>query len=568
MRKTTTILILAAMFAATGVQAQRFDYQDMATFGQYLQQHRQTYSAYAREKADLLKLSDSRDPAQINAEFQGKLNAITSAYQDIYHSKVAAFNAGVGVAVGSLSSEWQELGGMLGGMAADLFAGSAKRSAEEEAARERARLTLEFEDKFFTLREEVLIEKRKMTDFYLMAAAFQLSESEEKKYLDLANYLDCECQYIEDNFSLASVSWLGSNCPRPATTKYAVVAAPKEPTAEELLAIIEHKLSIQNVHFIRAARDFADIGMAKFPKNSDFLFYRAYLSEDPNAFNLMLIDELLKLDPKNEKALTLKKYIEEYPKDVAKELEHTKKLSVGVPGNPRYILTKGQLIARGYVYPVVRNGKMIYVAPDGERAFDGEYEFACIFSGNYARVMKDGKWGMIDKAENVFIPCVYAELGDSFDRYGYINVGKITGKYGIFSINGQWIIEPEEDYRPVVLSKNRFLRFDNILPPFFDKKGGLYDENGTKLSNDENIGYAKFHYAIIVVDGWFKVPVEYNGISKVPKKWTFMDTDGKYVWGKNVCFDKIIDAYFKDGKCKVSNGKDTFYIDKTGKRID
>jgi hypothetical protein len=592
-----SVFIFTAIFAVSlsgaftlSAQTLTPDYRDMVTFGQYLQQHRSTYSAYAQEKADLLKLSDSRDPAQINAEFQSKLNTITASYQEIYQSKVAAFNAGVGVAVGALSSEWQQLGGQAGNIVSNLFAGAAKSSAEGQAARDRARLTLEFEDKFFTLKEEVLTEKRKLENFYLMAAAFQLAESEEKKYLDLANYLDCECRYIEDNFSLAGVSWLNSNCPRPATTKYAAVAAPKEPDAGDLLATIKRKLSIPNIHFIRAARDFADIGMAKFPENSDFLFYRIYLSEDENEFDWMLIDELLKASPENKNALTLKKYMEEspqydaakgYAKYIAEYLEHIKKLSVGVAGNPHILIRKTLLQDAGWLYPVMRNGKMIYVTPDGEQAFEGEYEFATIFSGGYARVKKDGKWGVIDLTGNTVIPCIYAELMVSvndygiwhdekiytpffhFDEYGYVCVQKITGKWGIFSIDGQCIIKPEEVYCPLILAKDRFVRVQK-------DKWHLFDANGNMLSDpkDDNINKGRrwmSRYA--VVDGWFKFPAKYGAFSAA-KSWTFMDINGNYVWGKDLSFDEIIDDGFKDGKCRVRNGKETFFIDKTGKRVD
>jgi hypothetical protein len=62
MRKAIFIFSLAAMFTAGSWQSAQAqtpipDYCDIVTFGHYLQQHRQTYSAYAQEKTALLKLS-------------------------------------------------------------------------------------------------------------------------------------------------------------------------------------------------------------------------------------------------------------------------------------------------------------------------------------------------------------------------------------------------------------------------------------------------------------------------------------------------------------------------------
>jgi hypothetical protein len=588
----SVIFSLIALFATTAA-AQIPDYRDLATFGSYLQQHRKTYSAYATEKADLLKLSDSRDPAQITAEFQSKLGAITTAYQDIYNSKVAAINAGIGVATSMLSSEWQQLGGLAGSAVGGLIANAEANSAETKAYEDRRQLSLEFEEKFFTLKEEVLMEKRNLLEFYLMAAAFQLSEAEEKKHLDLANYLDCECRYIEDNFSLGSASWLNSNCPRPAISKYAAVAAPQEPTADVLLATIKRKLSVPNIHFIRAARDFADIGMAKYPKNSDFLFYRIYLSEDPNTFDLMLINELLKSPAHKTKALALKKYIEEHPINALETLEHTKTLSVGVQGNPRIIITKTQLQNASYIYPAVRGNKMVYVLPDGSPAFDEEFDYGTYFQGGYARVQQAGKWGMIDKTGKRLIPCIYANLMASmyvaksnyydfyratsacfssapfshFDEHGYVGAHRITGHYGILSIHGQWIIEPEEFEVPLVLGADRFLRLGNGYWQIFDAAGKRISNGDYTLDNAKR----RIQWIPNVIDGWFKIPVKYN-MAFNATKWTFMDIDGNYVWGVDVAFDEIIDDGFTDGKCKVRQGKgkkaQEFYIDKTGKRID
>lgn len=607
MRKLTIIFSLAAIFVAGStqkVQAQVPDYRDMVTFGQYLQQHRKTYSAYAEEKTDLLKLSVSRDPAQITAEFQGKLSAITIAYQNIYQSNVAAFNAGVGLVNGLLPSKWQGLGGVLSDIVSGLFAGSAQKTAEEEAAQARALLTLEFEEKFITLKEEVLVEKHKLIDYYLMSAAMQLSESDEKKYLDLANHIDCECQYIESNFSLASTSWLNSNCMQPATSKYAYTVAQEEPTSDMLLATIKRKLSVPNVHFVRAARDFAEIGMAKFPKNSDFLFYRIYLSEDPDVFDDMLMEEFQKVAPNNSKTNALKDYYKK--KRVANAVERlniSKSNSVGIAGNPEYILRKNQYVMQGgMVYPVMQNKKMIYVTPNGLQAFEGEYDFATIFKDGYARVMKKGLWGMIDNKGNIVIPCVYRELMPSINDYdiqtisstnlnpkwekhiismspfvhfdkGHICARTISGKYGVLSKDMKLVIEPKDENCPLILTKDRILRMEKKPYKGYIYTLSIYDANGKPVTIIEpkyygNIWWGKPYNRSIGDNGWYKMITNKNLFVTSTMKWTFMNTEGEYAFGKKVFFDEIIDNGFKDGKCKVRNGNEIFYIDETGNKIE
>ena len=566
--KFFVILFLGCFSGAT---AQQQYFSQLPEYFSYVAKSRQTYSAYSREKADLLKLSESRDPAQIAAEYQGKLSEITAAYQQIYQSKVAAFNAGVNVAVGMVDSEYRQAAGAVGGAISDMFAASAQRNAEEQARIDQARLTLEFEEKMFTLKEDLLAEKKQLLELYLMAAAFQLSETEEKKYLDLANYLDCDCEYLKSNFSLGSTGWVNSNCPRPTTTRYAAVEAVKEPDANDLVAVIERKMRFPNIHFVRAARDFSDIGMAKYPNDKRFLYYRTYLCENDAEFD-MFMGELMKVDADNPDV----KKLQEYSTAVrsmtesnihAGALKAAKEMSIAT-----YEIYKNINREAGYIYPIYRNGKMIYVFPNGEKAIDDVYDFCAIFDNGYACVMQDGLWGVIDKYGKTVIPRVYKQLTVSFnpnsmtplshaDEWNYMCVRTITRKWGVFAINGKWIIKPET-FRPHILGKDRFLRAVDENGDYWH----IFDGKGNKINDFGNSKFVGRHLIGEVVDNWFKIPV--NSFVNTDKlRWTFMDADGNYVFGKNVTFDEIIDDGFVDGKCKVRVKKDIFYIDKTGKKI-
>ncbi len=153
----------------------------------------------------------------------------------------------------------------------------------------------------------------------------------------------------------------------------------------------------------------------------------------------------------------------------------------------------------------------------------------------------------------------------AFDKSGYVSVRTITGLYGIFSHDGRWIFPPaDKPLCPMPLAKDRFI-------DYYDGKLAIVNELGEKISQGDIS--ANLYMALeaqpldfMVIDGWFRVPRRINGWAEA-KEWTFMDTDGNWVWDKDVHFDKIEDIGFVDGKCSVTKGKETFYIDKTGKRI-
>lgn len=60
----------------------------------------------------------------------------------------------------------------------------------------------------------------------------------------------------------------------------------------------------------------------------------------------------------------------------------------------------------------------------------------------YLAVKKDGKWGMIDKQNNVKIPFEYDKVNDS--RYGWVPVKK-NGKWGMHTLDEQEIVPTEYD---------------------------------------------------------------------------------------------------------------------------
>jgi len=360
--------------------------------------------------------------------------------------------------------------------------------------------------------------------------------------------------------------------------------------ADDLVAVIERKMLVPNIHFARAARDFSDIGLAIYPKDERFLYYRAYLSEDikgKEAFERnMFLSEIKGIDHNNQKVQKLVEFTNTKFSSGSDRLTATKDMGVAM-----HEIYKNAFREEGYMYPTFRNGKMIYVFPNGEKAIDDVYDFCTMFLRGYARVMKDGLWGMIDVHGNTVLPCLYKTLGASMsyeyygsysdlfysysrnpnlhtDEWGYVGVSKITDELGLFSImTGKWIFKPEGKFITYVLTKDRILTKKDVQTKDFHWK--IFDEKGNIIKDNANHigGFLTRKHMGKVVDGWFKIPVKFTYLDDDPISWTFVNTDGDYVFGEKVVFDEIIDENFVDGKCKVRIKKDIFYIDKTGKRI-
>jgi len=586
------------------VQAQ-VQFELLGDYFGYVSQNRQTYAKYAKEKESLLKLSDSRDPAQIAIEFQGKLNDVVSAHQEIFQGKAAAIRAGVGVAQGLLGSEYAGIIGLFG----DLLTDNAADNAKLEAARDKRRLENEFERKFIDLKAELLEENIMMMNMHLAMATYQLSKEEEQKHLDLANYFDCNCKYIESRFSFGSTDWAYSNCPSPATSaRFAAVTktSANEPTVNELLSIIERKLLIPDINFVRAARDFTDIGLAKAAKDRRLLFYRAYLSENEKE-RMMFVNELLQTDPKNENAQLLKRYSEMVTNlnsgnklaDAADILDAAKNIKIDITGNPLYILCKERFHKPEYISLAVVNGKYIYAYPNGDKAFETEYDFATEFHNGLARVMKRGKWGMIDNMGNPVLQCEYlmimpslqhkdfaavpGDIADNIwtkatfadvaisreeahiDQWGYVGVRAQSGRFGIYSVKEKrWIFHTVSLFCPIILDEDMFLFVH------WERYFRLCDIKGERVNKtnylDAQVRWGKMKFS----EGLSPIPVGWKydyseGRGWFSKKYQFINKKGNVAFKGE--FDDIIGDGFKNGKCEVVVKGVRFFIDKTGKKI-
>ncbi|MET0392562.1 MAG: WG repeat-containing protein [Chitinophagaceae bacterium] len=218
-------------------------------------------------------------------------------------------------------------------------------------------------------------------------------------------------------------------------------------------------------------------------------------------------------------------------------------------------------------------------------------------------IFEGGKWGFVNRQGDVLITPQYEMVGSFHEGLAVINRGGKTdaktgdfygGKWGLIDISGKEIIAAK--YDAIQTSNPQVLVVGN------DLKFGLADRSGRQLTSlkydditvDEN-GISRVNIGGIfdelfeVMDGgkWGfldrtgkeLIPVKYDdagfyheGLVKVNTgatadgggKWGFADMTGKLVIP--VQYDSVDD--FSGGKTKVTlNGK-SFYIDKTGKRLN
>jgi hypothetical protein len=65
------------------------------------------------------------------------------------------------------------------------------------------------------------------------------------------------------------------------------------------------------------------------------------------------------------------------------------------------------------------------------------------FSGGIAKVKKDGKYGFVDSAGRLAIPCEFGSVRPPFSE-GLVAVAK-EGRWGYIDKSGSWAIRPHTD---------------------------------------------------------------------------------------------------------------------------
>ena len=203
----------------------------------------------------------------------------------------------------------------------------------------------------------------------------------------------------------------------------------------------------------------------------------------------------------------------------------------------------------------VGNLSFVKVNCDGSSQKDSLlYDAFLGFHEGYAAVVKNGKWGIVDKDWKLVVPCKYDELGNVSDAAVKF-YDKGNGKYGILDIkSGKVLIEP------VYIHVTNFS--EGYAAVLDDKAGrwGIVNRKGEMIEKPKYWSVSFFPqnpYLMLFNEGMANVAID-------DAKWGFIDTNLKNV----IPFQYIFAEAFKGGMARVNqNGKDWFFIDKTGKCV-
>ena len=198
------------------------------------------------------------------------------------------------------------------------------------------------------------------------------------------------------------------------------------------------------------------------------------------------------------------------------------------------------------VYPAKENNKWGYVDLLGREVFPFQYDAATAFDSRFARVILDGKFGVINLyGETTIPPTKYDYIGHSENGFARDNVGGEFlvdddfwwwsgsdnvkgGRWGYINMSGEEIISPQYDY---ILESDPDLLVVNI--------GGIWDVK--KEGNNEVHGI-------------------HGG------KWGIIDRKGNEI--TPVIWDKIVGPDAKAGTYRLSYKNQSITINKKGERVE
>lgn len=156
----------------------------------------------------------------------------------------------------------------------------------------------------------------------------------------------------------------------------------------------------------------------------------------------------------------------------------------------------------GDIVLVEENGKYGYIDAAGKLVIPCEWEEADSFSEGFARVGKDGKYGYIDTAGRLVVPCEWEEA--DFFSEGLACVGK-DGKYGSIDSAGRTVISCE---------------WDDM---------GFFSEGLVCVGKNGKYGYIDSAGKLVIPCEWDDAGSFSGGLARVEKdgKYGYIDTAGR-----------------------------------------
>ncbi|NCU32063.1 MAG: WG repeat-containing protein, partial [Candidatus Moranbacteria bacterium] len=195
-----------------------------------------------------------------------------------------------------------------------------------------------------------------------------------------------------------------------------------------------------------------------------------------------------------------------------------------------------------------------FINKEGELVVPFKYDDAGWFYDGLARVKLGDKWGFIDQKGQEVIEPKFESVRDFENGWAKAWLGN---KEGIIDKQGSHVI-------PIVYdSVDEFqFFFDEVTDEFFSL---------ARVKNDGLYGFLDFEGNIVV-------PIQYGyigdltspgfseGLVQVMKnyKWGFIDGHGNVI--VELIYDKV--SPFSSGRARVTQGRQTFDIDRTGARVN
>lgn len=227
---------------------------------------------------------------------------------------------------------------------------------------------------------------------------------------------------------------------------------------------------------------------------------------------------------------------------------------------------------------VSKNGKWGFINKDYQEVIALKYDEVRNFNDDLVRVKVGSKFGFVDTTGKVVIPIQYEDATEYADN-GIIGV-KQNGKWGFVNYQNKMVIKPQ--YEDILgFDYNLGVQGSELLGVKNSEGWGFIDPNGKVVFKFADVeiqqfinGRAKINYGWLGTYHMSKKGDVYNyigdehngllGVESIKGKIGYIDREG------NVVVPAIYDDgdnFTSDGKAQVSLNGETFYIDKTGKRL-
>lgn len=228
------------------------------------------------------------------------------------------------------------------------------------------------------------------------------------------------------------------------------------------------------------------------------------------------------------------------------------------------------------MYKVVLAKKYGWNDQSGKQVIDPTYDYASSFVGGYAYARLNGKYGVINKNNEVKVPFQYEDIGRTIDDEPLLFF-KRQGRFGFLSETLTEITPPK--YTRVFATKKQY-GYGYVQ---VDNKWGMVDLKGREsiepkydtlvMQETDVVAVLNRKVGILTAHGSVIVPIKYDDIYGfsdglcmvlLNNKIGFVNREGKEVIPLQ--FDEASD--FERGRAQVRLGNQIYFIDKTGKKIE